>query len=99
MCDSAEPKSIHDLRMMDVWAVKSYKKPGSVEFGVKWLQHRKLVIDPRRTPNAYREFTQYAYAVDRNGEILSQLVDKDNHTIDATRYALQRLIYGWTTTA
>ena len=99
VCDCAEPKSIKDLRMMDVWAVKSYKKPGSVEFGVKWLQHRKLVIDPRRTPNAYREFTQYAYAVDRNGEILSQLVDKDNHTIDATRYALQRLIYGWTTTA
>ena len=78
---------------------KSYKRAGSVEFGVKWLQHRKIVIDPRRTPNAYREFTQYSYAVDRNGEILSQLVDKDNHSIDSVRYSMERLIYGWSTTA
>ena len=99
VCDSAEPKSIADLRRLGIWGRHSYKRPSSVEFGVKWLQHRKVVIDPRRTPNAYREFTQYAYAVDRNGEILSQLVDKDNHTIDATRYALERLIYGWSTTA
>lgn len=99
ICDCAEPKSIADLRRSDVWARGCYKASGSVEFGVKWLQHRKIVIDPRRTPNAYREFTQYAYAVDRNGEILSQLVDKDNHAIDATRYALERSIYSWATKA
>lgn len=99
VCDCSEPKSIKDLRMMGICGRSSYKRAGSVEFGVKWLQHRKVVIDPGRTPNAYREFSQYAYAVDRNGQILSQLVDKDNHTIDATRYALERLIYGWTTTA
>ena len=57
------------------------------------MQHRKIVIDPRRTPNAHREFTRYSYAVDRNGVVLSQLVDKDNHSIDAVAYALSQVIF------
>lgn len=64
-----------------------------MEYRVKWLQHRKIVIDPERTPNAYREFVNYEYAQDRDGNFLSQLVDKDNHSIDATAYALNSLIY------
>ncbi len=92
-CDSAEPKSICDLRDNDLYAISCYKSPGCVEYRVKWLQHRKIVIDPRRTPNAYREFVNYSYATDRDGNILSALPDKDNHSIDAVAYALDSLIY------
>ncbi len=92
-CDSAEPKSICDLRDHDLYAISCYKSPGCVEYRVKWLQHRKIVIDPRRTPNAYREFVNYSYATDRDGNILSVLPDKDNHSIDAVAYALDSLIY------
>lgn len=60
---------------------------------MKWLQHRKIVIDPARTPNAYREFVAYSYDTDKDGNILPRLPDKDNHTIDAAAYALDRLIY------
>lgn len=92
-CDSAEPKSVMDLRDAGLCAVQCYKAPGCVEYRTKWLQRRKIVIDPRRTPNAYREFVNYSYATDKDGNILNVLPDKDNHTIDATAYALDDLIY------
>jgi phage terminase large subunit len=51
------------------------------------------VIDPARTPNAHREFTNYQYATDRDGNFLSVLPDAENHTIDAVAYALDTVIY------
>ena len=93
ICDCAEPKSIADLRDNGLHARSCHKAPGCVEYRIKWLQHRKIVIDPRRTPNAHREFVNYSYPVDKNGQILSQLVDKDNHSIDAAAYGLTRVIF------
>lgn len=59
-CDSAEPKSIMDLRDCGLnWARACHKAPGCVEYRIKWLQHRRIVIDPTRTPNAAREFANY----------------------------------------
>lgn len=92
ICDSAEPKSIADLQSAGLKVLACSKYPGSVAYGIKWLQHRKLIIDPKRTPNAFKEFTQYEYCTTKDGEFLSDVPDKDNHTIDAVRYALDRLI-------
>lgn len=91
-CDSAEPKSIADLRDMGIAAVGCTKYPGCVEYRIKWLQHRNIIIDPERTPNAYREFTRYCYESDKDGNLISSLPDKDNHSIDAVAYALDRVI-------
>lgn len=93
ICDSAEPKSIEDLRDKGLLARGCYKRPGCVEYRVRWLQHRHIVIDPRRTPNAHREFIQYSYPVDKDGNLMSKLEDKDNHSIDACAYALDRAIF------
>ena len=90
--DSAEPKSIADMRDLGLRCRGCTKYPGVVEYRVKWLQHRKIVVDPQRTPNAYREFVNYSYPVDKNGEFLSVLPDRDNHTIDAVAYALDSVI-------
>ena len=99
-CDSAEPKSITDMRSHGIIAQACYKRPGAVEYRIRWLQHKKIVIDPERTPNAYREFSRYSYMVDRStGAVLSQLPDKDNHSIDACAYGLNRLIFSRETTA
>lgn len=92
ICDSAEPKSVNDLRKQDIKALECKKYPGSVVYGVKWLQTKHIVIDPRRTPVAYKEFTEYEYETTKDGEILASLPDKDNHTIDSLRYALDMLI-------
>lgn len=89
--DSAEPKSVADHRSMGILAQAAVKGPGSVEYGMKWLQRRKIVIDRRRTPNAYREFVGYEYERNKDGDIISGYPDKDNHLIDATRYALERV--------
>lgn len=91
--DCAEPKSILDLQAEDLKCIPCHKEPGCVAYRVKWLQHRRIVIDPKRTPEAYREFVNYSYATDKDGNFLSELPDKDNHTIDACAYALDRLIY------
>ena len=92
VCDSAEPKSINDLRGEGLKVIACQKFPGSVLYGIKWLQNRRIVIDPARTPNAHREFISYEYMTTKDGEFLADVPDKDNHAIDATRYALDRLI-------
>lgn len=90
-CDSAEPKSVADYRAMGLPAKAAVKGPGSVDYGMKWLQRRKIVIDRKRTPNAYNEFVNYEYDRNKDGDIISGYPDKNNHLIDATRYAVERI--------
>ena len=89
ICDSAEPKSVADFRAMRLPAQEAVKGPGSVEYGMKWLQRRTIVIDRRRTPNAYNEFVGYEYERNKDGDIISGYPDANNHLIDATRYSLE----------
>ena len=94
VCDCADPKSIIDLNDCGLKAYACHKEPGCVQYRIKWLQHRRIVIDPDRTPVSAKEFQNYCYVVDRKtGEITSELPDKDNHTIDSCAYALDRIIY------
>lgn len=94
ICDCSEPKSISDLRDCGLKAVGCHKEPGCVQYRTKWLQHRRIVIDPKRCPESAREFQNYCYVVDRKtGEITSELPDRENHTVDAVAYGLDRLIY------
>lgn len=88
--DSAEPKSINELRaehgMKRIQGVK--KGPDSVEYGEQWLDDLDFIcIDPLRTPNIAREFENIDYQTDKDGNPKPRLGDKDNHAIDATRYA------------
>ena len=92
ICDSAEPKSVADLRKQDIKAIECKKYPGSVNYGIRWLQSKHIIIDPRRTPHAFKEFTEYEYEQTRDGEFLASVPDKDNHCIDSLRYALDMLI-------
>lgn len=91
--DSAEPKSIYDLQSEGLYVKACQKFPGCVLYRIKWLQNRRIVIDPARTPNAHREFINYEYMTTKDGEFLADVPDSDNHTIDAVSYSLDRLIY------
>jgi PBSX family phage terminase large subunit len=89
IADSAEPKSIDELRSFGMNIRGARKGPGSVEFGIKFLQDlEQIIIDPERCLLAAREFINYSLEMDRNGIVKSQFPDKDNHSIDACRYAL-----------
>lgn len=87
VCDSAEGKSIIDYQLMGIKALPCKKGAGSVDFGIKWIQWQRIVIDPIRCPHTYRELTKYEYPRDKDGNIVSGYVDADNHAIDALRYA------------
>lgn len=89
ICDSAEPKSVADFRAMRLPAFEAIKGPGSVEYGMKFLQRRTIVIDRKRTPHAYDEFVGYEYERNKDGDIISGYPDANNHLIDAARYALE----------
>ena len=90
LADSAEPKSIDELRREHgLKRVKGAKKgKDSVEFGEKWLDDLDaIVIDPKRTPKIAYEFENIDYQTDKDGNVKPRLQDVDNHAIDATRYA------------
>ena len=90
-CDSAEPRMIEELRRRGLNAMGVKKGPGSVEHGMRWLQELGgIVADPARTPNIAREFSAYEFARDKkNDGFLAEYPDKNNHTIDSARYALE----------
>ena len=88
-----EPKSNDEMRLEHgIQRLKQVKKgPDSVEYGEKWLDDLDFIcIDPLRTPNIAREFENIDYQTDRDGNPKPRLEDKDNHTIDSTRYAFER---------
>lgn len=91
ICDSAEPKSVNDFRDAGLPARGAIKGPGSIEYGFKFLQTKTLVIDPKRTPNSYKEITEYEYDRDKEGNVISGYPDGNDHAISALRYAYEPL--------
>lgn len=91
IADSAEPKSVDELKRLGCRFKGATKGAGSVEYGENWLDDLdEIIIDPNRTPNIAREFENIDYHVDRDGNPTNRLEDKDNHSIDATRYAFEK---------
>jgi PBSX family phage terminase large subunit len=90
VCDSAEPKSIAEVRGYGLRVRGAKKGPDSVDYGIHWLQGlEEIVIDDKKCPNTAREFYGYELARDANGNLKADYPDKDNHSIDAVRYALE----------
>jgi PBSX family phage terminase large subunit len=90
VADSAEPKSIAELRGYEINIKGAKKGPDSVEYGIKFLQDlEEIIIDPERCPNTLREFINYELEKDNNGNFKAEYPDKNNHSIDAVRYALE----------
>lgn len=88
--DSAEKKSVQDYREYGLDCRAAIKGPGSVDYSHKWLQSlTQIVIDPDRCPATAAEFLNYEYDRDRAGEVISGYPDRNNHHIDAVRYAME----------
>ncbi len=94
ICDSGGEgkKSASDLRRQGLHVRCAIKGPGSVDYSMKWLAGlREIIIDPNSCPLAAREFVEYQFLRDREGQWQSGFPDKNNHAIDAVRYALESL--------
>jgi phage terminase large subunit len=88
--DNARPETISYLKRHGFPRIKeSVKGKGSVEDGIEFLKSFDIVVHPRCV-HTIEEMTQYAWKIDqRTEEILPILGDKDNHVIDALRYAVE----------
>lgn len=87
-CDSAEPKSIQELKDdgIDARAVK--KGPDSILYSIKWLQKHEWIVD-ESLQGLINELNVWQWKKDKDGNSLPIPVDRDNHYIDSSRYALE----------
>lgn len=89
--DSARPETVSYMQRHGYRITPAIKGQGSVEDGISFLKSFDIIVHPRCI-RVIEELTLFAYKVDEHtGEILPVLSDKDNHTIDALRYALEEL--------
>ena len=89
--DSAEPKSIDELRSYGLRVSPAQKGKDSVMAGIQWLQDCKIVIHPRCV-NFITEISNYTWEKDKFGKLLNRPIDDFNHLIDGCRYGCERYI-------
>jgi phage terminase large subunit len=86
--DSAVPLTKRELNKRGVHAVAVKKFQDSINAGIIWLQSLQgIMICKQNTPFTYKEFKEYEYELDKYEEVTNKLQDKNNHSIDAVRYA------------
>lgn len=92
VADSAEPKSIDELRNLGLRKIKGARKGrDSINNGIQFIQNFEIVIHPRCT-NFIREISSYCWDKDKFGKSINKPVDDENHLMDSLRYASQEYI-------
>jgi len=87
-CDSAEPKSIQELKDEGIDARPVKKGPDSLLYSIKWLQKHEIIVD-ESLQGVVNELNTWQWKKDKDGNSLPIPVDADNHYIDATRYGCE----------
>jgi phage terminase large subunit len=91
VADSAEPKSIEEIRRLGYNIVPAKKGPDSIRNGIDILKRYKLKVT-KESVNLIKEFRSYTWATDRDGNTTGIPIDSFNHCCDAIRYvALNKL--------
>lgn len=86
-CDSAEPKSIEELRQMDCLAKPSIKGQGSINAGISLLKEFEIIIS-NESKNIKKEQLTYFWEEMKDGTIINKPISKNDHTMDALRYVV-----------
>lgn len=88
IADSAEPKSIDELRGYQHTVLPCKKGQGSVNQGIQYVQDMKISLTKRST-EMIKEYRNYVWLVDeKTGEVTNEPTDVNNHSMDALRYGL-----------
>lgn len=91
--DSAEPKSIDELKGYGMRIKGAKKGKGSVNNGIQWVQDMEIVVHPR-CANLMTELSTYQWRKDRFGKTTNEPEDENNHLMDAMRYGCEQYIAG-----
>ena len=91
--DSADPKSIDELRGLGLRIRGAAKGKDSVNNGIQFIQNFQIIIHPRCV-NFLTEISNYTWEKDKFGTKLNVPIDDFNHLLDAMRYALEKFIIG-----
>lgn len=91
--DSADPKSIDELRGLGLRIRGAAKGKDSVNNGIQFIQNFQIIIHPRCV-NFLTEISNYTWEKDKFGTKLNVPIDDFNHLLDAMRYALEKFIVG-----
>ena len=87
IADSAEPKSIDEIKGYGINIIGSVKGPGSVSNGIQFVQDQKIFIT-KRSINIIREYRNYLWLTDADGKILNEPEHTYSHSMDAIRYGI-----------
>jgi len=87
VADSAEPKSIDELKLHALLILPSQKGPGSVNQGIQYIQGQRISIT-KRSVNLLGEYYSYLWMSDKDGKIINEPTGGYDHALDAVRYAL-----------
>lgn len=90
-CDSAEPKSIEELKQLGLRVKAARKGKDSIMNGIQFIQDYKIFIHPRCT-NFITEISNYAWDKDKFGNAINEPIDSFNHLMDALRYGIEDYI-------
>lgn len=94
--DSAEPKSIDELKGYGLRITGATKGKDSINNGIQWIQDFEIIVHPRCV-NFLTEISNYTWDKDKFGKKLNVPIDDFNHLMDAMRYGLEKFIRknGW----
>jgi len=90
IADSAEPKSIDELREYGISVMPANKGQGSVNQGIQYMQDQRISIT-KRSVNGIKEYRKYMWKTDKDGNILTIPEEGYDHLLDAARYAMESL--------
>lgn len=87
IADAAEPKSIEEIRLNQITIFPCQKGPGSINRGIGYVQQQKISIT-KRSVETIKEYRNYNWITDKDGKIVNESNDFNNHAMDAIRYAI-----------
>lgn len=88
IADSAEPKSIDEMRLYGITILPATKGKGSVSQGIAFVQQQKMSIT-KHSVHGIKEYRNYLFIENKDGTVTNDPIEYNNHEMDATRYGLQ----------
>jgi phage terminase large subunit len=87
IADSAEPKSIDEIRLYGINILPAEKGAGSINQGIQYVQAQKMSMT-KRSVNLIKEYRNYLWQTDKDGKVINVPESGYDHILDAVRYAL-----------